>query len=108
MQKSTIDQINENLPVLKVGTAPTEVEIISEPFVRNSVRGYMPCVKVIVIKSGLEYALSIGSKSITEGIEKLRKDNNGYFTKLKFNLSKKDDAQMAPYILMDSKNKGQK
>jgi hypothetical protein len=108
MYKLTIDQINEGLPLLKVGTAPTEVEIISEPFVRNSVRGYMPCVKVKVIKSELEYALSIGSKSITEGIEKLRKENNGYFTKLKFNLSKKDDTQMAPYILMDPKNKGQK
>ncbi len=108
MENPTIDEINENLPLLKVGTAATELEVISEPFIRLSVRGYLPCLKVKVLKSQLEYALPIGSKSITEGIEKLREDNNGFFTKLKFNLSKKDDAQMAPYVLTSTKIKGKK
>ena len=108
MEKLTIDEINENLPLLKVGTASTEVEVISEPFIRLSVRGYLPCLKVKVLKSQLEYALSLGSKSITEGLEKLREENNGYFTKLRFNLSKKDDTQMAPYVLSSTKIKGKK
>ena len=108
MENQTIDEINENLPILKVGTASTEVEVISEPFIRLSVRGYLPCLKVKVIKSQLEYALPIGSKSITEGLEKLREENNGYFTKLRFNLSKKDDTQMAPYVLSCAKIKGKK
>jgi hypothetical protein len=98
-----IDEINENLPLLKVGTAATEVEVVSEPFIRLSVRGYLPCIKVKVVKSQLEYALPIGSKSITEGLEKLREENNGLFTNLKFNLSKKDDTQMAPYLMSSTK-----
>ena len=106
MEKLTINEINENLPLLKVGTAATEVEVISEPFIRVSVRGYLPCIKVKVLKSELEYALSIGSKSITVGLEKLREENNGHFSKLRFNLSKKDDTQMAPYVLNSTKNKG--
>jgi len=108
MENLTIDELNQNLPLLKVGTAATEVEVISEPFIRLSVRGYLPCLKVKVLKSQLEYALSLGSKSITEGLEKLREENNGYFTKLRFNLSKKDDTQMAPYVLSSTKNKGKK
>ena len=108
MENKTIDEINENLPLLKVGTASTEVEVISEPFIRLSVRGYLPCLKVKVLKSQLEYALSLGSKSITEGLEKLREENDGYFTKLRFNLSKKDDTQMAPYVLSSTKIKGKK
>ena len=96
----TIDEMNLELPVLKVGTAPTEVHVLSEPFLRVSARGYMPCVKVKVSRSGLDYALIVGSKSITESLEKLRKENNGYFTELRFNLSKKDESQMAPYVLV--------
>lgn len=104
MDNLTIDQINLNLPLLKVGTAPTELEVVSEPFLRLSVRGYLPCIKVKVLKSQLEYALSIGSKSITESLEKLRIENNGFFTNLRFNLFKKDDTQMAPYVLRSSEN----
>lgn len=106
MEKLQIDLLNKNLPLLKVGTAPTEVEVISEAFIRLSVRGYIPCLKVRVTKSGLEYALSIGAKSITEGIEKLREKNNGFFLNLRFILSRKDDSQMSPYIVIDTKNKG--
>jgi hypothetical protein len=99
MKLKTIDEMNDGLPMLKVGTAPTNVEVVSEPFVRLTFRGYVPCVKVKVVKSGLDYALAINSKSISEALDKIRKQNDGFFVGLEFELCKKDESQMAPYIL---------
>jgi hypothetical protein len=99
MKLKTIDELNEGLPMLKVGTAPTNVEVVSEPFIRLTFRGYVPCLKVKVVKSGLDYALAINAKSLTEALDKIRKQNEGFFVGLKFQLCKKDESQMAPYIL---------
>ena len=89
----------DDLPILKVGTDSSKLTIISEPFVKLSFRGYMPCVKVIVEKSKLEKILVIAAKSLAESLESMRSENEGNFTGLKFELSKADDSKLSPYVV---------
>ena len=55
-------EIYDTLPTLRVGTAKTSIEITSEPFLKISSMGFLPCVRVKVIKSALEYTLVIGAQ----------------------------------------------
>lgn len=89
-----------DLPILKVGTAFTEIEITGGPFLKPSIRGYMPCLRVKVRKSGLEYALVVGSRSITEAIEPKRIAKGG-FVGLKFLICKQSDEKTAPYVIKE-------
>jgi hypothetical protein len=89
---------DSDLPLLKVGTAPTAVTIESEAFVRMTVRGYVPCLRVKVLKNELMYALIIGSKSISEALESLRKENGG-FLGLEIEICKKGEEQTSPYLV---------
>jgi len=89
----------ESLPILKVGTIPSRIKITSEPYVRLSVRGYLPCVTVLLEKPGIEKVLVISAKSLAEPLDKLRTANEGKFSGLRFDLSKADETQMALYVL---------
>jgi hypothetical protein len=87
-----------DLPILKVGTAFTELRITGGPFLKPSIRGYMPCLRVTVTKSGLDYALIVGSKSLTEALEPLRKIHGG-FVGLTVAIKKQSDEKMSPFIV---------
>lgn len=82
---------------LKVGTKPVEVEVVSEPYVVMSFRGYAPVVDV----SGPEgkQALFISSKSISQGLDPLVQANGGKFLGLKLRLRKETEDRMAPYVV---------
>ncbi len=96
--ENTENTADSDLPFLKVGTAPTAVTIESEAFVRMTVRGYVPCLRVKVLKNELMYALIIGSKSISEALESLRKENGG-FLGLEIEICKKGEEQTSPYLV---------
>lgn len=97
-------QSDEELPYLKAGTAPTALSVVSEVFVRQTVRGYVPCLRVKVLKNDLAYALIISSKSISEALEPMRKEN-GCFTGLQIEICKKAEEQTSPYIINEIKSK---
>ena len=88
--------IYDGLPTLRVGTAKTSIEITSEPYLKISSMGFLPCVRVQVLKSGLEYTLVLGARSLGAPIDALRRDD-GKFTGIKIDICKESDEKMAKY-----------
>jgi hypothetical protein len=87
----------ERKPTLKVGTEWVQVEIVSEPHVVNTMRGFAPVVDVKT--SGGEFILYISSKSMSDGLEPLMKAADGKFTGLKIRVKKESEDKMAKYIV---------
>jgi hypothetical protein len=87
----------ERKPNLKVGTDWVAVEVLSEPYVIMSIRGYAPVVD-IQAPSG-SFVLYLSSKSISEGLEPLRQENGGKFKGLKLRLRKESEDRMAAYVV---------
>ena len=83
----------------KPGTKPVAVEIVSEPYIIVTRRGYAPMITIRVNNTMVEQALLIGSVSITNALEELRAKNNGSLKGLKFEISKESADQMAKYIV---------
>lgn len=84
-------------PPLKVGTGWIELEIISEPDVVLTFKGYAPILQVKKISNDLEYIFYISARSLGESLETLRKNNDGLFEGIQFRVRKTDATQMAPY-----------
>ena len=63
----------EDLPSLKVSTGWIELEIVSEPDVVLTFKGYAPILRVRKSRTGVEYILYISAKSLAEPLEELRK-----------------------------------
>lgn len=89
----------ETLPALKVGPGWIELEIISEPDVTLTFRGYAPILRVRKISNNLEYIFYISAASLGKTLEELRQNNTGTFKGIQFRVRKKDATPMAPYEL---------
>ena len=87
----------EVLPSLKVSTGWIELEIVSEPDVILTFRGYTPILQVRKVRTGVEYQLYISAKSLAEPLEELRKGNVGTFKGIRFRIRKESMEQMAKY-----------
>ncbi len=87
----------ERKPNLKVGVNWIPTEIVSEPFVVMSIRGYAPVVDVKAPEG--DFILYISSKSISEGLDPLVQANGGKFAGLKVRLRKESEDRMAAYIV---------
>ncbi len=87
----------ERYPNLKVGKDWIAVELVSEPYVVMSIRGYAPVVDVQ--GPDAKQILFISSKSISQGLEPLVQANGGKFTGLKVRLRKETDDRMSPYVV---------
>lgn len=83
------------LPNLKVGTEWIAIEVLSEPLVIMSLRGYAPVLEVQAPAG--KHILYISSKSISEGLEPKRQANGGRFSGLKLRVRKASEDKMAPY-----------
>jgi len=84
-------------PNVKVGVTPVDVEIVSEPYVVMTMRGYAPVVDVQGPDG--KQILYVSSKSISEGLEPLVKANGGKFQGLKLRLRKESEDRMAAYVV---------
>ena len=87
----------ELTPFLKVNTEWIELEIISEPVVVLTFKGYTPILQVREIKTGSEYRFYISAKSLAESLEELRRNNGGVFKGIQFCVRKEGTNQMAKY-----------
>lgn len=87
----------ERPPNLKVSTEWIPVEVVSEPYVVMSIRGYAPVVDVT--SPGGKQILFISSMSISKGLEPIVEGNGGKFLGLKLRLRKETEDRMAPYIV---------
>ena len=84
---------------LRVGTNWIGIEVVSEPTVLLTFRGYAPVLLVKVLQSGLEKQLYIGAKSIAEPLEEIRNRHGGNFTGLRLRIRKESDEQMSKYVV---------
>ena len=87
----------ESLPALKVSTGWIELEIISDPDVVLTFKGYAPILRVRKLSNNLEYMLYISAKSLGEPLEMLRKNNEGIFKGVQFRIRKESVDQMAKF-----------
>ena len=88
---------NPELPSLKIGTGWVELEILSEADVQLTFKGYAPVLRVRAVKTGLEYILYIGPKSLAQPLEELRQERGGRFLGLRLRLRKQSSDQYAKY-----------
>jgi len=87
----------ERKPNLKVGVEWINVEILSEPYVVMTIRGFAPVVDVKVPTG--EFILYISSKSMSDGLVPLLEPADGKFKGLKFRVKKESEDKMARYIV---------
>jgi len=87
----------ETFPFLRVGTGWIELEVISQPDVLLTFKGYVPFVHVKKIRTGVEYGLYISAKSVAEPLEELRKNNDESFEGIRMRIRKESMDRMARY-----------
>ena len=87
----------KDIPSLKVSTGWIEIEIISEPDVVLTFRGYTPILQVRKIRTSVEFILYIAPKSLASPLEELREKNTGIFKGIRFRVRKATKDQMALY-----------
>jgi len=76
-----------------------DLEIISEPYLVNSIRGYAPIIDVKHLGEKTNYSLYISAKSISDGLEPLRINNDNLFTGIKFKIRKEENKKMSKYLI---------
>ena len=84
-------------PSLKVSTGWIQLEIISEPNVVLTYKGYAPVLRVRKLRTNVEFILYISAKSLAEPLEELRENNAHLFKGIKFQVRKENSAPMAKY-----------
>ena len=87
----------ERKPNLKVGTEWIAVEIVSEPYVVMTIRGFAPVVDVKT--PGGEFILYISSKSMSDGLVPMLEASSNVFKGLKFKVKKESEDKMARYVV---------
>jgi hypothetical protein len=86
-----------NVPALKFSTGWIGVEVLSEPDVTLTVRGYAPILQVRDINTNLNYIMYVGAKSLSEKLEPLRLANGRRFTGLRLRICKESEDPMSKY-----------
>lgn len=82
---------------LKVGTGWIDIEVVSEPYVVLTFKGYVPAVTVRILSNGLDKRFFVSAKSLSHALEPLRNLNGEVFKGLKLRVAKEDDSPMAAY-----------
>ncbi len=90
-----VDQ--ERKPNLKVGTEWISAEILSEPYVVMTIRGFAPVVDVKTPTG--EFMIYISSKSMSDGLVPMLEMSDGKFKGLKFRVKKESEDKMAKYVV---------
>ena len=75
------------------------IEVLSEPYVIYSTRGYAPVIDVRVEAKKITQILYISARSLATPLEEMRLDNNGLCKGLRFEIRKSSDARTATYEL---------
>jgi hypothetical protein len=88
----------KELAQFKPSTTWTHIEIISEPYVVMTSRGYAPVVEVTVGKRPYRQILYISAKSLSDALEEMRQDNSELFSGLRFEISKESEVRTSSYV----------
>jgi hypothetical protein len=87
----------ERKPNLKVGTEWISVEVLSEPYVVMTIRGYAPVVDVKTPAG--DHIIYISSKSMSDGLAPMVEASGNKFKGLKFRVKKESEDKMARYVV---------
>ena len=91
--------MNDELLTIRVTTDWLELEVLGEPFVELTMRGYAPLLPVRNMATDEEGKLYISASSLARKIEPLRLENDGNFAGLKFKVRKESAERTASYEL---------
>jgi len=80
-------------------TSWTDLEILSEPYVVITFKGYVAAVEVLDIGSDDRYELLIAAKSLSDGMEPIRQENGGKFTGMRIRIKKDGEERTSRYIV---------
>jgi hypothetical protein len=90
--------LNPSKERLKIETIKrVRVRIISDPYVVFTWAGYAAVVDIAVRKK--TFRLFIGSRTLAEGVEKLRTANGGKFLGLEFTVRRESDSKRSAYVV---------
>jgi hypothetical protein len=92
--------VKSEQPNLRVGTADTEIEILSDPYVVYTFRGYAPVVDVRVVRSGMPFVMFVSARSLASELEEMR-EAKGSLVGLRCRIRKESSDQFARYILSE-------
>lgn len=84
---------------LEVTVDPVIFEIVSEPYVVLTYRGYAPVVDVMVREESEPRVMYISASSLSHGIEEQREKNNGKFKGINLRVRKESNERFAKYIV---------
>jgi len=84
---------------IRFGVDEVVVEIVSEPFVVNTYRGFAPVVDVKVEGEEGIKSMYISAKSLADSLTPAVDENGSKFTGLKLKIRKESADSRAPYIV---------
>ncbi len=90
----------EELPQLRVGTRWQYVDVIADPEVVISPRGYSPAIEVI--RGDIRHFLFVSARSLAAGLEPLR-ERHGTLEGLSVRLRRTGTERTAPYEVQECK-----
>ena len=81
-------------------TTWTTLEVVSEPYIVMTFRGYTAALETLDVETNESYELLIGGiKSLAEGIEPIREANGGLFSGLRIKIKKESAERSSLYII---------
>lgn len=86
-------------PKLDITTEPVIFEIVSEPYVVLTYRGYAPVVDVKPREDNEVKCLYITASSLSQGIEEQRQKNDGKFSGINLRVKKESEDRFAKYVV---------
>ncbi len=88
---------------VRFGVEEVALEIVSEPFVVNTFRGFAPVVDVKVEGEEGAKSMYISAKSLADSLTPMVEENGGKFTGLKLKIKKESADNRAPYVVEEVK-----
>jgi len=93
----------EKREFMRFGVEEVALEIVSEPFVVNTFRGFAPVVNVKVEGEEGTKSMYISAKSLADALTPMVEENGGKFTGLKLKIKKESVDNRAPYVVEEVK-----
>ena len=84
---------------IRFGVDEVVVEIVSEPFVVNTFRGFAPVVEVKEEGEEEIKSMYISAKSLADSLTPMVDENGSKFTGLKLKIKRESTDNRAPYIV---------
>lgn len=84
---------------VRVGISEVSLEIVSEPYVVNTFRGFAPVVDAKVEGEESIKTIYISAKSLSEPLTPMIEENGDKFTGLKLKIRKESVENRSPYIV---------